>query len=95
MRLDDLLNPKTGPEALMRLSLYPFLILVIGDLAMPIVNHLTAADFLVAVLFLMLVSPAAYAIRERRQRSLSHVRNRRGAERTPVLPQHEEDDNDE
>jgi len=95
MRFNDLLNPKTGPEAIVRFALYPLLILVIGSLTITILNQLKATDMLLAMLFLMLMSPIAYVIRERRQAQRQTPRTRRGAERTPLLPPndgHEEEE---
>ena len=95
MRFNDFLNPKTGPEAIVRFALYPLFILVIGSLATALVSQLKATDLLLAMLFLMLVSPIAHVIRERRQAQRQILRTRRGAERTPLPPPnggHEEEE---
>jgi hypothetical protein len=86
MRFNDLLNPKTGPEALVRLALYPLFFLVIGSLAITIMSQLKATDLLLALLFLIMLCPLAYVIREHRQAQRQTPRTRRGAERTPLPP---------
>ena len=90
MRFSDLFNPKTGPEAIVRLAVYPFLILIIGSLASTIVGRLNGTDSLLLMLFFILMSPVAYVLRERRQGHRQEPRTRRGAERTPLLPNEEE-----
>jgi hypothetical protein len=92
MRFSDFLDPKRGPEALMRLALYPLLILVTGSLVIGIAGQLGAADLLLGLLLLVLASPLAYVIREARQDRREEPRTRRGAERTPLLPQDEEEE---
>jgi hypothetical protein len=91
MRFSDFLNPKTGPEAIVRLSLLPLVVLAVGSLTMTILSELTAAEFLLAMLFFLLMSPLAYAIRERRQGHRQQQRTRQGAERIPLLPPEEEE----
>lgn len=91
MRFGDFLDLKRGPEALVRFAFYPLLVLVIGSLAISILNRLNAGELLAAVLFLMLVSPLAYLIRERQQGRRQEPRARRGAERTPLPPQEEDE----
>lgn len=90
MKFSDLFNPKTGPEALVRLALYPLLILIIGSLAGTIVGQLNGADSLLLMLIFILMSPVAYVLRERRQGRRREPRTRRGAERTPLVPPEEE-----
>ena len=92
MRFSDFLDPKSGPEALVRLALYPLLILVIGSLVISVVSQLRAADLVLALLFLLLVSPLAYLIREARRDRRQESRTRRGTERTPLVPHNEEDE---
>lgn len=91
MRFGDFLDFKRGPEALVRFALFPLLVLVIGSLLIPLLSRLNSGEFLAAVLFLMLVSPLAYVIRERRQGRRQEPRARRGAERTPLPPQEEDE----
>ena len=92
MRFSDLFNPNTGPEAIARLAVYPFLILVIGSLASTIAGQLNGTDSLLLMLFFILMSPLAYVLRERRQGRRQLPRTRRGAERTPLLPPNEEEE---
>lgn len=95
MRFEDLLNPKTGPEALVRFALYPLFILVVGSLTITILSQLRATELLLAMLFLVLMSPIAYVVREHRRAQRQPIRTRRGAERTPLPPPnggHEEEE---
>jgi hypothetical protein len=67
------------------------LALVVGsELLARVCSNLSALQALIAVCFLVLVSPAAYVLLRDRQGGV--VRHeRRGAERTPVLPALEDD----
>ena len=95
MRFNDLLNPKTGPDALVHFALYPLFILVIGSLTVTILTQLTTGGLLLVVLFLMLMSPIAYVVREYRQVQSQTPRTRRGAERTPLPPPNGGDEEEE
>lgn len=90
MRFSDLLNPKTAPETLVRLALYPLFILIIGSLVMGATSQLSNTDVLLALFFFILMSPLAYLIREQRERHRQHRRPRRGVERTPLVPPEED-----
>lgn len=91
MQFSDFLDPRKGPETLVRLALYPLLVLVVGSLAITILSQLNAGELLGGMVFLMLVSPLAYLIREHRRGHRQQPQTRRGAERTPLPPQNEED----
>lgn len=92
MRFSDFFDLKNGPEALVRFAIYPLIILGTASLTATILSRLSGTDFLIAVLFVVLMSPLAYQIREARQGRRQEPRTRRGAERTPLLPQNEEDE---
>jgi hypothetical protein len=89
MRFSDLFNPERGPEALVRLAFCSLVVLVAGVGVLALLNQLGLAGFLLALLFLTLVSPLAYLIREARQGRPRRQGTRRGAERTPLLPPNE------
>ena len=91
MRFSDFLNPERGPSALLRLALYPLVLLVVCQLVATILSQLRAVDLLMIFLGLVLVSPLAYLIREARRGRPRRQPSRRGAERTPLLPPDEED----
>jgi hypothetical protein len=92
MRFSDFLDPESGPEALVRFARYPLLILVIGSVAVALLSQLDIEEFSLALLLLVIASPLAYLIRERRRGRGWEPQARRGAERTPALPQHQEDE---
>ena len=89
MRFSDLINPERGPSALLRLALYPLVLLVVCQLVATILSQLRAVDLLLLFLGLVFVSPFAYLIRESR-RGRSRQGSRRGTERTPLLPPNQE-----
>jgi len=92
MRFSDFIDPERGPAALVRLALYPLFLVAALETCRVISSQLRAIDILLLFLFFTCVSPLAYLIREaRRSRSQRHV-NRRGAERTPLLPPDEEEE---
>lgn len=91
MRFHDFFNLGRGPEAIVRLAIYPLVLVVAGEAVAEVLNRLPPADFLLLLVFLACVSPIAYLIREARRRRPQRQRTRRGAERTPLLPNHEED----
>ena len=90
MRFGDLINPERGPAALVRLALYPLVLLVVCQLVATILSRLRAVDLLLLFLGLVLVSPVAYLIREARRGRPQRPGSRRGAERTPLLPPNQE-----
>ena len=90
MRLSDLVNPEQGPSALLRLALYPLILLVVCQLVATILSQLRAVDLLVMFLGLVVVSPVAYLIRKARRGRPQRQASRRGAERTPLLPPNQE-----
>ena len=91
MRLADLFNFDRGPENLVKLAVYSLIVVVVFRAAAELLCRLSPVQILAMLLFLVFVSPVAYFIREsRRGRLPSRGAGRRGAERTPVLPQHED-----
>ena len=90
MRFSDLIDPERGPAALLRLALYPLVLLVICQIVAAIFSQLRAIDLLLIFLGLLIASPEAYLIRESRRGRPQHQGSRRGAERTPLLPPNEE-----
>ena len=90
MRLSDLINSERGPAALLRLTLYPLVLLVVCQLVATILSQLRAVDLLLLFLGLVFVSPLAYLIRESRRGRPQRQASRRGAERTPLLPPNQE-----
>jgi hypothetical protein len=91
MRLSDLIDPKNGPTALVKFAVVPLILVVTSQAIAVLVSQLSAIDILLALLFLTVLSPLAYFIRESRQGHSRHESGRRGAERTPLLPPNEED----
>jgi hypothetical protein len=90
MRLSDLFNLERGPEALVKLAFYPLILVVVFSLVLALLAELPPeAVFGLFCLFLFL-SPLAYFVRRARQGG-PRERGTRGAERTPILPQNEED----
>ena len=90
MRFGDLIDPERGPAALLRLALYPLVLLVICHLVATILSQLRAVDLLLIFLGLVFVSPFAYLIRESRRGRPQRQGSRRGTERTPLLPPNQE-----
>ncbi len=91
MRFDDLIDPERGPAALVKLALYPLTLLVVFSLVLTLLTQLPPLAELALFVPLLLLSPLAYLIRQRRQGRPRVQGARRGAERTPLLPANEED----
>src|SRR6266853_1424413 len=90
VRLNDLFDLENGPAALLKLALYPLILIVICQTVTVLLCRLSIAGILGAFAFLLLVSPLAYFIRKARGHGGERGGGRRGAERTPVLPTNEE-----
>jgi predicted permease len=86
----DFIDPEKGPTALIRLALYPLVLVIAFPVFAAILSQLRGADFLLMLLSLAIMSPLAYLIREARQGRPQRQGARRGAERTPLLPPDEE-----
>lgn len=87
-----LTNPEKGINSLIRLAFIPLLLLIVLQLIVIILTHFSTLELLAFLVFLGLVSPLAYAIREGRLGQSRQGRSRRGAERTPLLPLNEEEE---
>jgi hypothetical protein len=91
MRLRDLIDPERGPETLAKLALYSLILVLSFSLVLDIVAQLPPFGVLILFGLVLLASPAAYFIREAGRGYRTRERARQGAERTPLLPQNEED----
>jgi len=91
MRLGDFIDPERGPANLLKLAVYPLILLIGLQLLASLVRELPAVAELGFLLFLLVMSPLAYLIRKSRRGRPREQGTRRGAERTPLLPQNEED----
>ena len=82
-----MVSPKHGSELLKRVVLF-----LIGSLlGLCLLREFAACLGVLSFLFLLMVIViAAYLIRENRRRRPQKELGRRGAERTPLLPSHEE-----
>jgi hypothetical protein len=90
MRFSDFFNPERGPVTISRLAIYGLVFAATGRAVASILIRLAPANTLLPLLVLSFVSPLAYLIREARRTRQARWRPRRGAERTPLLPPHEE-----
>ena len=87
MNLNDL-----NPENLVRFAVYPLVVLIVGGTCVALLRQLGTLDLLLMFLLFLLASPLAYLIRNARRGQTQHHGARRGAERTPVLPQNHEEE---
>ncbi len=94
MRWTDFLRPERAfaLAAKLFLGLLAFLIVASMILAALARVQFSSADALGMLASSAILSIIAYVIRERRKRVRPRPRNTRGAERTPLLPQMEEDE---
>lgn len=77
--------------SLIKLSVCPFLILVVSLVVTTLLNQLPALVQLALLVMLLLLSPIAYTIRQNRNAGSRTSTSRRGAERTPLLPGNEDE----
>jgi len=90
MRLSDLLDPERVVSFLMKLALCLIVLSILLQFVVCLFQQISpAAEFGMLCVFLLL-SPSAYFIRRWRQGGKRRSEGRRGAERTPLLPQNEE-----
>lgn len=84
-------NLEKAIGSLMQLAIYPLVLLVVMSVVGQLMNHLSLLELLGLLAALVLMSPVAYVIRQssegRRPRP-----DRRGAERTPLLPPNEDEE---
>ncbi len=90
MRLNDLLDPERGPATLVKLAIYPLIFVVACEVVIGLVSRLSVIDTFLVFLFLIMLSPLAYLIRQTRGHGPQRGGGRRGGERTPLLPPNEE-----
>jgi predicted lipid-binding transport protein (Tim44 family) len=91
MRFSDLTNIDRAKGVFINLIGGLFVLIAVGNLLCQVAMHLTFLGALAFLVFLMLLSPVAYLIRERRRPSRPE-RSRAGAERTPLMPPPEDDE---
>ena len=91
MRFGDLIDPERGPAALVKLALYPLILLIVFQFVLCFLTQLPPAAEFALLCIVLLLSPLAYLIRKNRRGRPQRQGTRRGAERTPLLPQNQED----
>ena len=87
VRLNDLFDPRRGAETLVKLALWSLFLIVAWQTLAGLLSQLSGAQLLLAVLAFVAMSPIAYLIRKARGHKAERGGGRRGAERTPLLPQ--------
>ena len=93
MRFSDLVHPEKGPATLIKFALYPLVLIMACQVFLVVLSQLGAVELFLFSLCLLLASPVAYLIRKwRRQGRDRGAGNRRGAERTPLLPPNQEEE---
>lgn len=89
MRFRDLLDPQRAPSALMKLALGLVVLSIVLQCICCFLRQLSPLAGLAMLCIFFILSPLAYVIRKWRGGKPPRT-GRRGAERTPLLPQHEE-----
>ena len=89
MRFGDLLDPHRGPETLVRFALYLLIFFIVFHFILCLLTHLPPAAEFGMLCVVLLLSPLAFLIRERRKGRPRRDGARRGSERTPLLPPNE------
>jgi predicted ABC-type exoprotein transport system permease subunit len=90
MRLNDLLDPERVISFLMKLALCLIMLSILLQFVVCLLRQISPAAEFGMLCIILLLSPLAYFIRRWRQGGKGRPEGRRGAERTPVLPQNEE-----
>ena len=90
MRFRDLLDPERALSILMKLALCLIVLSILLQFLCCALRQISPLAELEILCIFLLVSPLAYFIREWRKGGRPPRTARRGAERTPLLPQHEE-----
>jgi len=90
MRFRDLFDPERALAFLMRLAICLIFLSVALQLAVCMVRQIPQAAVFVLLCVFLVLSLLAYLIRQRRRGVPQRSGARRGAERTPLLPQNEE-----
>ena len=81
-------------NSLIKLSLYPLIILVVGSAIITLLDQMPPAAALGLLVLLVCLSPVAYAIRARRTGGRQPAR-RGGAERAPLFPANADQDEEQ
>ncbi len=94
MHLNDFLDPERAVKAMFKLFAAGLVLIIVGSELIRRLAYVTLPPRagLWVLLGLAPLSIAAYFIREHRMRERLRPRNIRGAERTPILPHIEEDE---
>lgn len=90
MRLRDVLDPERALSASMKVAVCLILLGVFFQCVVCFLQQISPAEWFALFCFFCLLSIVAYMIRQKRQGRERHLGARRGAERTPLLPQNEE-----
>jgi hypothetical protein len=90
MRLSDLIDPERVISFLIKVALCLVMSAFLLQLAACLLRQISPAAEFGTLCIILLLSPLAYFIRRWRQGGKGRPEGRRGAERTPVLPQNEE-----
>ena len=90
MEFRDFTDPDRFVATAFKAMCIIFALALIPNLLLAIFSQLSLLEMLIGVLFFLLLSPAAYLVWRARQ-DRPERRERRGAERTPVLPVSEDD----
>jgi membrane protein implicated in regulation of membrane protease activity len=77
---------------LITIALLPFVLLCMLEFILAILRQLPIWDLALLFLLLAIASPVAYWLRQSRGRARPREGAKRGAERTPLLPRHEEEE---
>ena len=89
MRLSDLLDPEKVLSFLMKFALCLIMLSVLLQFVACLFRQISPAAELGMFCMFFLLCPLAYFIRRWRQGGKRRPEGRRGAERTPMLPQNE------
>lgn len=90
MRLNNLLDPERVISFLMKLAVCLIMLSIFLQFIACLLRQISAAAEFGMLCIILLLSPLAYFIRRWRQGGTRRPEGRRGAERTPMLPQNEE-----
>ena len=90
MRLRDLLDPERVLALMTKLAVSLILVAAAIQFFVCMLRQIAPAAELVMLCIFLLLSPLTYFIRQKRQGLPRRSGSRRGAERTPLLPQNEE-----
>lgn len=90
MRLLDLLDPERVISFLMKLALCLITLSILLQFVACLLRQISPVAGFGILGIIFLFSPLAYFIRQWRRGGTRRPEGRRGAERTPVLPQNEE-----